>query len=332
MVSRLINLVIILSSYFLSRLLHKAIHWGKPASISIEPTNYCNLHCPECPSGMNLLTRDRGNLDFEMVQDLLDQLSFSLLYINFYFQGEPYINPRFLEMVRYAKSKRIYVATSTNGHFLTPENVRSTIESGIDKLIISLDGTDAEIYEQYRAGGNFDKVITGIKEIVKQKKAAGSTRPRIVIQFLILKSNEHQINQIRHLGKDLGVNHVELKTAQFCEFKEGNPLMPDDQRFSRYKKIQENQADPARFEIRNRMPNHCFRMWSSCVVTWDGEVVPCCFDKDATYKMGNLNNHSFGQIWKNKSYYEFREKIFQSRKSIDICTNCTEGTGITYFL
>lgn len=332
MVSRFFNLLKLISSYFLSRLLRKVIHWGDPASFSVEPTNYCNLHCPECPSGMNLLTRDKGYMDFEMFQNLVDQLSSSVFFLNFYFQGEPYINPRFLEMVRYAKLKIIYVVTSTNGHFLTPENVRSTIESGLDKLIISLDGIDAETYEQYRSGGNFDKVITGIKEIVKQKKTSGSKKPRVVLQFLILKSNQHQVNQIRQLGKDLGVDKVELKTAQFYEFKEGNPLMPDDQRFSRYKKIQINYEDPAQYEIKNRQPNHCFRMWSSCVVTWNGEVVPCCFDKDASFKMGKLNDRSFEQTWKDESYHEFRKKIFCSRKSIDICTNCTEGTGITSFL
>jgi radical SAM protein with 4Fe4S-binding SPASM domain len=281
---------------------------------------------------MNLLTREKGYMDLVMFQKLVDQLSPTLLYLNLYFQGEPYLHPRFLKMVQYAKSKNIYVATSTNGHFLTPENVRSTLESGLDKLIISLDGTDAETYKQYRAGGNFDKVISGIKEIVKQKKNGGLKKPRVVLQFLVLKSNEHQIKQIRRIGKDLGVGNVELKTAQFYEFKEGNPLIPDNQRFSRYKKMQSNHNDHPRYQIKNRMPNHCFRMWSSCVVTWEGEVVPCCFDKDATYKMGNLNKQSFEQIWKDKFYHEFRNKILCSRKSIDICNNCTEGTGITFFL
>jgi radical SAM protein with 4Fe4S-binding SPASM domain len=332
LVLRFINLIKLLSSYFLSRLLRKVIHWGHPASLSIEPTNYCNLHCPECPSGMDLLTRKKGNMNFEIFQNLVDQLSPGLFYLNLYFQGEPYLNPGFPEMIRYAKSKRLYVATSTNGHFLTPENVRPTIESRLDRLIISLDGADAETYKQYRSGGDFEKVITGIKEIIEQKKRSGSKKPRVVIQFLLLKSNEHQINQIRKLGKDLGVDKIELKTAQFCEFKQGNPLMPDNPGFSRYKKIQVNTADIPHFEIRNRMPNHCFRMWSSCVVTWDGEVVPCCFDKDATYKMGNLNEKPFKQIWKDKFYREFRKKIFYSRKSIDICNNCTEGTGITFFL
>jgi len=324
LISRILNLIKLLSGYFLSRLMRRVIHWGSPASLSIEPTNCCNLNCPECPSGMKLLTRDKGIMDLSLYQNLLDQLSPTLYYLNLYFQGEPYIHPQFTEMVRIAKSKKIHVSTSTNGHFLTPENARATIESGLDKLIISLDGTDAESYEQYRIGGNFNKVITGIKEIVEQKKAGGSKKPAIILQFLVLKSNQHQVKQILQLGKDLGVDKVELKTAQFYEFKEGNPLMPDDLRFSRYKKIKSNPEDYPRYEIRNRLSNHCFRMWSSCVVTWDGAVVPCCFDKDATNTMGNLKDQAFEKIWKNEAYREFRKRILSSRKSIDICMNCTE--------
>jgi len=324
LVSKFFNLIKLLSGYFVSRLMRRVIHWGGPASLSIEPTNCCNLHCPECPSGMNLLTRDKGIMDLALYQNLVDQLSPSLYYLNLYFQGEPYIHPQFTEMVRIAKSKKIFVSTSTNGHFLTPENARATIEAGLDKLIISLDGTDAESYEQYRAGGNFDEVITGIKEIVKQKKAGGSKKPRVILQFLVLKSNQHQVKHIRQLGKDLGVDNVELKTAQFHEFKEGNPLMPDDPRLSRYKKIKPDTEDHPLYEIRNHMPNHCFRMWSSCVVTWDGAVVPCCFDKDATYRMGNLKEQAFEKIWKNEAYRKFRKKILSLRKSIDICMNCTE--------
>ena len=146
MISRILNLIKLLSGYFLSRLMRRVIHWGSPASLSIEPTNCCNLNCPECPSGMKLLTRDKGIMDLSLYQNLLDQLSPTLYYLNLYFQGEPYIHPQFTEMVRIAKSKKIHVSTSTNGHFLTPENARATIESGLDKLIISLDGTDAESY------------------------------------------------------------------------------------------------------------------------------------------------------------------------------------------
>jgi len=281
---------------------------------------------------MNLLSRDKGIMDIQLYQNLVDQIAPTLYYLNLCFQGEPYLHPQFMEMVSYAKSKKIYVSTSTNGHFLTPENARATLESGLDKLIISLDGTDAGSYDQYRTGGNFNTVITGIKEIVRQKKEAGSKKPRVILQFLLLKSNQHQVKDIRQFGKEMGVDMVGLKTAQFYEFEEGNPLMPDDLQFSRYKKSKTDPEGHTLYEIRNRLPNHCFRMWSSCVVTWDGFVVPCCFDKDAAYRMGNLNENSFSEIWKNETSREFRKKILSSRKSIDICTNCTEGVGITYLL
>lgn len=269
-------------------------------------------------------------MDILLYQQLLDQVSPSLYYLNLYFQGEPFLHPQFTEMVKYAKSKNINVSTSTNGHFLTPEDVQKTIESGLDRLIVSLDGTDAATYKQYRAGGDFEEVTAGIREIVRQKKSTGSENPKIILQFLILKSNQHQLFEIRKLGKDLGVDKVELKTAQFIDFAQGNPLMPDS-RYSRYYKIKPADGRSL-YKIRNRMPDHCFRMWSSAVITWDGMVVPCCFDKDAQHIMGNLKTHTFNEIWKNRGYKEFRKKILNSRKSIDICTNCTEGTGITFFL
>jgi len=327
-----INLINLISGYLLSRISRRVHHRGNPVSLSIEPTNCCNLHCPECPSGMNTLTRDKGIIDLNIYKDLIDQASPSLYYLNLYFQGEPYLHPQFTEMVRYAKSKKIYVSASTNGHFLTPENVKNTVGSGLDKLIISLDGTDQETYSQYRVGGNFDKVVEGIREIIRQKKETRSGSPKVILQFLVLKSNQHQVKDIKQMGRNLGVDRVVLKTAQFYAYKEGNPLMPDDLKFSRYKKKNEDTEGRPKYGIRNRLPDHCFRMWSSCVVTWDGTVVPCCFDKDAAYKMGNVKEEAFLDIWKNEEYRVFRKKILSSRKSIDICTNCTEGTGISRFL
>jgi radical SAM protein with 4Fe4S-binding SPASM domain len=332
LIFKFINLLKVAAGYFLSRIFRQVYHWGSPVSLSVEPTNCCNLHCPECPSGMQQLTRKKGVIEFSTFKNLTDQVAPTLYYLNLYFQGEPFLHPRFTELVRYAKSKKIYVSTSTNGHFLTPENVKKTIESGLDKLIISLDGTDAAAYMQYRAGGDLNTVLEGIKEIVKQKKAGGSNKPKVVLQFLLLKSNQHQTGAIQRLGRELGVDKVELKTAQFNDFREGNPLMPDNLKHSRYRLTGETKDGQPVYRIKNRMPDHCFRMWSSCVVSWDGFVVPCCFDKDATYRMGNVTTESFRNIWKNDEYRDFRKKILSSRKSIDICNNCTEGSGVTSFL
>jgi radical SAM protein with 4Fe4S-binding SPASM domain len=328
---RLFNFIKIISSYMISRITGNVIHWGRPVSVSIEPTNLCNLHCPECPSGSKTLTRERGYIEHDTFKKIIDQLSPDLFWLTFYFQGEPFLHPGFHDMVRYAKSRKIYVSTSTNGHFLTETNAISTISSGTDRLIISLDGTEQETYSSYRKGGSYEKVKQGISEIVNLKKTMNSSGPYIVIQFLVLKSNQHQIGEIKQLGKDLGVNKVELKTAQFYDFEKGNPLMTDIDRFSRYKKCDSLSGDIPSYKIKNRLANRCFRMWSSAVITWDGWVVPCCYDKDAEYKMGNIKEQPFDEIWNSRKYNDFRKKLIHSRKEIGICKNCAEGMGYVSF-
>ena len=69
-------------------------------------------------------------------------------------------------------------------------------------------------------------------------------------------------------------------------------------------------------------------MWQSCVITWDGGVVPCCFDKDATHQLGQLQTTDFKKIWSGKRYQNFRGALLKSRSEIDICKNCTEGTKV----
>jgi radical SAM protein with 4Fe4S-binding SPASM domain len=64
------------------------------------------------------------------------------------------------------------------------------------------------------------------------------------------------------------------------------------------------------------------------VISWDGLVVPCCFDKDAQHTLGDLKGKSFKEIWHNDSYVQFRKQVLQSRKNIDICANCSEGTRV----
>ena len=313
------NSFLINSSYFISRFTKKAIHFGMPQSISIEPTTFCNLQCPECPSGQIQFSRPTGNLDVGFYKKIINQLHKKLMYFIVYFQGEPYMNKDFFEFVKYASSLKIYTATSTNAQFLNNENARLTVESGLDRLIISLDGTSQEMYEAYRKGGDYEEVIEGIKNIVFWKKKLKSRKPYVIIQFLVFRHNENEIDEIKRLGKNLGANEVQIKPAQFYDFEKGNPLIPENEKYSRYKKVPDGT-----FEIKGKLTNHCFRMWHSCVITWDGLVVPCCFDKDATHLMGDLKSETFEDIWKGQKYKHFRTKILKSRKQIDICRNCTE--------
>ncbi|MBN9350023.1 MAG: SPASM domain-containing protein [Chitinophagaceae bacterium] len=315
------NGIKVLTSYELTRLLHKPIQWGLPLSMSFEPTTACNLHCPECPSGLRSFTRPRGMLDSKFFKKTIDSVYKDLMYLIFYFQGEPYLNKKFLEMVAYAHSKKIYTATSTNGHFLSDEMARKTVESGLDRLIISIDGTTQEVYQQYRRGGNLQTVIQGARNIVKWKKELKSKKPYVFFQFLVVRPNEHQIVDVKKLAKEVGVDDVRFKTAQVYDYEnDPNHLIPKNEKYSRYVKKKDGHT-----EQKNKMTNHCWRLWHANVVTWDGTVVPCCFDKDAKHKLGNLNEHSMKEIWQNKDYKEFRKQITISRKNIDICANCSEG-------
>lgn len=313
----------VIASYFFSKWTKKAVQWGYPLSISFEPTTSCNLRCPECPSGLRAFTRPTGMLKQDFFRDTIDQMHKELLYLVFYFQGEPYLNPDFLDMVHYASQKKIYTATSTNAHYLNDTNARRTIESGLDRLIISIDGTTQEVYEQYRIGGKLEKVLEGARNIVRWKKELKSKTPFVVFQFLVVKPNQHQVEDVRTLARQIGVDDVWYKTAQVYNFKEDpNQLIPTIDKYSRYRKSANG------YEFKGKLANHCWRLWHDPVITWDGLVAPCCFDKDAQHRMGDLRVKPFKEIWNNGEYAQFRKQILMGRKNIDICANCSEGTKV----
>ncbi|MEO8820407.1 MAG: radical SAM/SPASM domain-containing protein [Ginsengibacter sp.] len=321
---RVWNATKVYTSYYLTRLIKKPVQWGLPISISFEPTTSCNLKCPECPSGLREFSRPRGMLKKDFFAKTIDDISKDILYLIFYFQGEPYLNKNFLEMVSYASSKGLYTATSTNAHFLTDDMARKTVESGLDRLIISLDGTTQEVYEQYRREGNMEKVIQGARNIVKWKKELKSKTPFVFFQFLVVRPNEHQVEDVKKLAKEVGVDEVRFKTAQIYDYEnDPNQLIPKNEKFSRYKKNKDGKQ-----VSKNKLQNHCSRLWEANVITWDGMVVPCCFDKDATHRLGDLKKESFKEIWHNKKYKQFRKDITDSRKNIDICANCSEGLSV----
>jgi len=256
----------------------------------------------------------------ELFESTIDQLADTLTYLTFYFQGEPFLHAQFLDMVKYASRKNIYTATSTNAHYLTDSIAKATVESGLDRLIISIDGTSQDTYQSYRVGGNLDKVIEGTSTILKWKKELKSQTPHVIFQFLVVKPNEHQIPDVYALAQKLGVDEVKLKTAQIYEYQNGSDLIPSIEKYSRYRKKSDGS-----YEIKNKLLNHCWKMWHSCVVTWDGKVVPCCFDKDAHFVLGDLNKSTFEEIWKGDAYHQFRSSLLRSRSEIEICKNCSEG-------
>jgi radical SAM protein with 4Fe4S-binding SPASM domain len=319
---RIFNAFKLYSSYYFSKTLKKPIQWGMPLSMEIEPTTSCNLRCPQCPSGLREFTRDTGMLDLNLYKKILDEIHPELVWLILYFQGEPFLNKNFLEFVKYAATKNVYTATSSNAHYFTDEMAKATVQSGLDRLIISIDGTSQDTYGKYRIGGKIEKVIEGTQNLLKWKKELGVKTPHIIWQFIAFKHNEHQIPEIKKLAKEIGVDELGIKTAQIYDYQTSDEFIPENEKLSRYSKTDDG------YKIKNKLLNQCWRMWRGSVITWDGLVVPCCFDKDATHRFGNVSKQSFKDVWKGEQYNNFRNAILKSRKEIDICTNCTEGTKV----
>jgi radical SAM protein with 4Fe4S-binding SPASM domain len=322
-VSRILNLLRLRFSYHWSRLSGKPFHAGMPYALSIEPTTACNLGCPACPSGLKAFTRPTGKTDLTEHENWLEQVRKNTFYINYYFQGEPFLHPRFLELIKAAKHRKIYTATSTNAHFIDARKAEEIVLSGLDRLIISIDGLTQETYSSYRVHGELKKVIEASRQLVAAKHRLKSSTPFLIFQFLVVRANEHEIEQLQELANSIGIDEVRFKTAQVYDYENGNELIPENEKYSRYIR----QKDGT-YRVKYKGGNHCWRSWSSAVITWDGQIVPCCFDKDAQHTLGNLKALSFKQIWKSDRYKTFRKNVLNDRNSIEICTNCSEGAKV----
>ena len=309
--ARLLNLAKVTFAYSLSAICGRSIQMGLPFSASIEPANYCNLKCRQCPTGLGEIKKAKSKLSTENFKQTLDAMLPELIYLNLYFQGEPLLNPLVPEMVAYATKHGVTTCISTNGHFLTEDTALKLKDAGLDRLIVSLDGADSKSYSLYRQGGDFETVIQGIKNAVR----AGLY---VELQCLLLSSTENDKEKIIQIGNSLNVSKITFKTAQFYN---SDPLMPTDNRNSRYKKGTLTPKKPQN--------NRCWRIASSVVINTDGEVLPCCYDKDASHSYGNIlqqgaKKDTLCKIIGSQRASDFRNMVFRSRKSISICSNCTE--------
>lgn len=318
-ISRFYNLLKIFVSYLLSNLTKRVIVWGYPITFSIEPTNRCNLKCPECPSGTGTLTRPLGLLDVKKFEEIIDQIKEFTFYIQLFFQGEPFINKNIYKMINYARKNNIYISISTNGLLLNDNNINELLKSPPDKLIFSIDGMSQNTYEKYRVGGEFKKVSESLENLLKFKKEKKLKLPYIELQFIAMKQNEHEIEDVIKFGKLIGVDKVLIKSMQVSSYESAVEYLPENKKYSRY------YIKNGELLFKNKLKNRCFAVWRTSVITWDGIVSPCCFDKDAKYKFGNIFVEKFKDIWTNNKYTNFRKAIIKNRKGINICTNCTEG-------
>lgn len=257
-------------------------------------------------------------MDMQLTGKLIDELAPTLTHLILYFQGEPLLSNNFLKMVKYAHSKNILTSTSTNAQLISDNMAKQLVQSGLARLIISIDGTTQETYESYRVGGKLDKALEAVKNLVKWKKALKSASPFLEIQFLVLKTNEHQMVAMQRLAKGLKADKLTFKTAQLYNYETGHPLLPVNQKYRRYEL-----RNDGKYHIKSPLFNRCKRLWMGSVINSRGDVLPCCFDKDSSYIFGNLHKDTFENCYKSQVAYRFRQSIVSDRKQFAMCCNCT---------
>jgi len=291
-----------------------------PSILMMEPTNFCNLHCPLCPTGNGSLKRAKGYMPFSSFEKVIDEIGDYLINLTLWNFGEPMLNKDIFNMINCAKKKKIFIRMSTNGHFLTQENNKALITSRLDDLIISLDGASQETLSKYRVGANFDTIIKGIAALVEEKRKQKSKYPFIEIQFILMKHNEHEIDKIKKIAKNIGVDKLTLKTVSLEientkeEREKMKNYLPTKEKYSRYKDDDKLKA--------KRVGNNCIRLWLSSVVNWNGEVVPCCYDAEGNFAFGNAFKKPFKEIWMGDKYTNFRKAVSTNKKNIKMCSNC----------
>ncbi len=297
-----------------------------PDNLLIEPTNICNLSCPTCPTGSGKLNRHKRSMTFDEFERIISQIKNYVTQIGLWNYGEPFLNKDLLKMIKLASSADIDVVISTNGEFFkSKEFCMNVAKSGLEHLIICLDGADQETLSKFRKKADYNNIINGIKLMIETKKELSSKIPIVELQFIVMKHNEHQRETMRQIAKQLSVDVYCEKTVGI-DFNDPDfqymvkELVPTDASSSRYVLKQDGT-----FALKGELPNNCHLIDYSTVINSDGTVTPCCYDLYSNYIMGNIFSENLKMIWMNKKYRDFRRQIKRDRRSIPICNICSEG-------
>ncbi|HJX30749.1 MAG TPA: radical SAM protein [Thermodesulfobacteriota bacterium] len=302
--------------------LMRPVHrFGFPLILQIEPTNICNLKCATCASGAGIITRSPSFMPFDLYRKVIDQVKDYVCLLVFWSWGEPFLHRDAIRMIRYAKDKGLLVHTSTNGHFFnTRELACRVIESGLDSLIVAVDGLDQPTYEKYRKGGMLNVVLKSIENLVSERDAAGVEHPRITFRFIVMRHNEHQVGRVLDFAERLGVDVVTFRAPVVRRGSvdlEGT-LTPLYNEFQRY-----NYSGLPAMGLRLRHNQFsCRRPYANLTIFSNGDVVPCENDYNGTLPLGNVGSQSLHDIissTKSRSFFQVFRRDFDK---FPFCRGC----------
>ena len=292
-------------------------HLPKNFKIEIQPK--CNLRCPICTD----MTKDRKmtSMSYETFRQLVDQIPENS-YIDMYGYGETLLHKDVFPMIRYAKSKNNNIRVSSNLN-IDQETVKGIVESGIDTLIISLDGVSQEAYQQYRIRGDIALVLKNIEYLVALKESSGSAL-RIIWQFIINRYNEHEIKDAQHMATKLGVEISFIPMGLAHDVIDGpysKETIGDLKKLWLPLNSKYRDSYFAKGPKLNKENTPCPSLWEWMTIYADGSVMPCCKITKSENSFGNIHESSLEEIWNNTQFRTSRD-LFIRGNGIGCKTLC----------
>jgi MoaA/NifB/PqqE/SkfB family radical SAM enzyme len=296
---------------------------GSPYRYYVEPTNACNLRCPFCFGWQERSRRRWGQMPLETFKSIIDQIAPSAYWVDLYNRGEPLLHPEICEMVSYANQQRIGTKISTNLNKLEPGTAEQLVKSGLDYLVVSIDGATQESYSSYRAGGDLEKLLSNLRAIMQAKNRLKSATPYITVRTIIMRQNEHELDKIKQTALEIGADNVIfVPMIVNMESESANEWLPVNPEYSMYD--YEKRSNRLSYDLKA-----CPELWQRWTINWDARVFPCCFADGDGEELGNLTESDISTIWNSIEYQASRATFSKACPSelVGITTVCTECRG-----
>jgi radical SAM protein with 4Fe4S-binding SPASM domain len=259
------------------------------------------------------MKRKLGYMDFELFKKIIDQVKVYDTHIQLHHFGDPLMHPKIADFIKYSYDKGIKINCSVNPILLTKDMSERLIDSGLDRIYVSLDSVDDESYKKIRGtSANYDKAVANIKYLAGLKVKKNKKNPRVTIGLIYMKSTKGNVEDFKRRWQISGIDEVCIKPFTGFGLK---PLLAYAED-STLKRIKDKCAYP------------CFLPWRSITVLWDGRVVPCCYDYDGKYVIGDLNKQSLNEVWNGDNMVRLRKQHnLNDLYGNDLCGPCNERYG-----
>jgi len=300
-----------------------------PEAAVIDPCNICNLDCSLCPSGDGKLKHPRSFMDEKTLNIVLNKLS-NIRTVDLFNWGEPLLNPDIIKLIEHLKSRNILVTIHTNFNVKKSDAFFSSlINSGLDHLIISLDGASQNTYSVYRRNGDFNLVISNIKRLINIKRRLNATDPILTWKFIVNKYNEHELLKAKNMASMFDIKFIAVKMGLSDDLPD--TIFDDDVEQRKMVWLPKDKKYIYDYYLgKYELPLHddsCPHLFQQVCVTPNGKIFPCCWVMDEKNYYGDLIKQSFHEIWDNEKYSSSRRlfKFSLKKRSMleqSICHRC----------